>query len=96
MKIMRISWLTLWKLNYKYIFIEYCRRSFKICLPILISIYLGLFSDSFTTNKHTLLLQLDGDAIIIIIILLKRNMFKTDVTESKKSHSIPIPMISFP
>jgi len=71
---------------------KYCMRSFNICLPILISIYLGLFSDSFTTNKHTLLLHLDGDdIIIIIIILLKRNMFKTryrkqDATVNSHSH----------
>jgi hypothetical protein len=48
--------------------------SFKICLAISISIYLGLFSDSFTTNKHTLLLQVDGDAIIIIIIIEAKNI----------------------
>jgi hypothetical protein len=67
MTIMCISWLILWKLNSKYIFMKYFMRSFKICLAISISIYLVPSSDNFTTNKHTLLLHLDGDAIIIII-----------------------------
>jgi hypothetical protein len=67
---MFIAWLMLWKLNNKYIFMKFCKRSFKICLALSISIYLVIFRDSLTTNKHTLLLHLDGDAIIIIIFII--------------------------